>query len=262
MASTFVERNLAQVQVNIAPPVARLVLSHPPLNVIDIAMMKELAQALGEIEARSDVSVVVLSGAGNAFSAGVDVAAHTLDKVEAMLLNFHAVIRALVASKKVTVAAVHGHCLGGGAEMAMVCDVVYTTSSAQWGFPEIKLGCYPPVACTALAALVGQKRAAELILTGRTISGIEATEMGLSNRAVADEELTGAVDHLIEELVGLSPVALSITKKAVYTWDAMHFDKGLARAEKIYLEELKKTADVEEGIRAFMEKRAPKWVGK
>ena len=262
MASTFLERNLARVVVNIAPPLARLALNHPPLNVIDIAVMEELGQALGEIEARSDVSVVVLSGASKAFSAGVDVAAHTPDKVEGMLLKFHAVIRALVASRKVTVAAVHGHCLGGGAEMAMVCDVVYTAASAQWGFPEIKLGCYPPVACAALAALVGQKRAAELILTGRTISGIEAAEMGLSNRAVADGELTGAVDHLIEELVGLSPAALAITKKAVYAWDAMHFDKGLARAEKIYLEELVKTADAQEGIRAFMEKRVPKWMGK
>ena len=141
--------------------------------------------------------MVVLSGEGKAFSAGVDVAAHTPDKVEAMLLKFHAVIRALVASKKVTIAAVQGHCLGGGAEMAMVCDIVYTTASAEWGFPEIKLGCYPPVACTALAALVGQKRAAELILTGRTISGIEAAEMGLANRAVADEELAVAIDHLV-----------------------------------------------------------------
>jgi len=262
MASTFMERDLARVVVNIAPPVARLVLSHPPVNVIDIAMMEELAQALGEIEARSDLSVVVLSGAGKAFSAGVDVAAHTPDKVEGMLVKFHAVIRALVASRKVTVAAVHGHCLGGGAEIAMVCDVVYTTASAEWGFPEIKLGCYPPVACTALAALVGQKRAAELILTGRTISGIEAAEMGLANRAVTNEELTVAVDRLVEELVRLSPAALAITKKAVYTWDATHFDKGLARAEKIYLDELMKTADAQEGIRAFMEKRAPKWMGK
>jgi cyclohexa-1,5-dienecarbonyl-CoA hydratase len=262
MASTFVERNLARVVVNIAPPVARLALNHPPLNVIDIAMMEELAQALGEIEARSNVSVVVLSGAGKAFSAGVDVTAHTPDKVEGMLLKFHAVIRALVASRKVTVAAVHGNCLGGGAEMAMVCDVVYTTASAQWGFPEIKLGCYPPVACTSLAALAGQKRAAELILTGRIISGIEAAEIGLANRAVPDQEMGPAVDRTVQELVGLSAAALAVTKKAIYAWDAMHFDKGLARAETIYLEELVKTADVEEGIRAFMEKRAPKWMGK
>ena len=144
----------------------------------------------------------------------------------------------------------------------MVCDVAYTSASAQWGFPEIKLGCYPPVACTALAALVGQKRAAELILTGRTISGADAAEMGLANRAVVDEELAGAVDQTVEELLRLSPAALAVTKKAFYAWDAMHFDKGLARAEKIYLEELMKTADAQEGICAFMEKRSPKWTGR
>jgi cyclohexa-1,5-dienecarbonyl-CoA hydratase len=262
MVSTFMESDLVRLMVDIPPPVARIVLRHAPLNVIDIPMMEELAQVLGEIELRPDVTVVVLSGEGKAFSVGVDVAAHTPDKVEAMLFKFHAVIRALVASRKVTIAAVHGHCLGGGAELAMVCDMVYTTCSAQWGFPEIKLGCYPPVACTALAALVGQKRAAELILTGRTISGTEAVAMGLANRAVPDDELECTVDLTVRDLYKLSPAALAIAKKAVYAWDAMHFDKGLARAEKIYLEELIKTADAQEGIRAFMEKRAPKWAGK
>jgi len=262
MTSTSVESNLARLTLNIKPPLARLELNHPPLNVIDLAMMEELARVLADIEARSDVSVVVLSGEGVAFSAGVDVAAHTPDKVETMLLKFHAVIRALVGSKKVTIATVRGHCLGGGAEMAMVCDVVYTSASAQWGFPEIKLGCYPPVACAALAALVGQKRAAELILTGRTICGVDAAEMGLANRAVPDKELDSAVDQTAEELLKLSPAGLAVTKKALYAWDSMHFDKGLARAEKIYLEELMKTVDAQEGIRAFMEKRAPNWTGK
>ncbi|MGA8213617.1 MAG: enoyl-CoA hydratase/isomerase family protein [Candidatus Sulfotelmatobacter sp.] len=260
--TTAVESKLARLTVDINAPVARVVLRNPPLNVIDIAMMEELTQALGEIEARADVSVVVLRGEGRVFSAGVDVAAHVPEQVETMLLKFHAVIRGLVGSKKVTIAAVHGHCLGGGAELAMVCDVVYTATSAQWGFPEIKLGCYPPVACTALAALVGQKRAAELIVTGRTITGTEAAEMGLANRAVPDEELDSAVDQTVQELLKLSPTALAITKKAVYAWDAMHFDKGLARAEKIYLEELMKTTDAQEGIRAFTEKRVPKWTGK
>ncbi len=124
MASTFVESRLVRLRVEIRSSVARVVLNNPPLNVIDIPMMEELARTLAEIEARSDISVVVLSGEGKAFSVGVDVAAHTPDKVEAMLLKFHGVIRALVASRKVTVAAVHGHCLGGGAELAMVCDMV------------------------------------------------------------------------------------------------------------------------------------------
>jgi cyclohexa-1,5-dienecarbonyl-CoA hydratase len=262
MTATSASTSFARIGFELQPSVARIVLRHPPLNVIDVAMMEELAQALAEIEARSDVSVIVLSGARKGLSAGVDVAAHIPDKVEEMLIKFHAVVRALVASKKVTIAAVRGHCLGGGAELAMVCDMVYTTTSARWGFPEIKLGCYPPVACTALAALVGQKRASELILTGRTITGAAAAEMGLANRAVPDEELDSAVEQTVQELLSLSPAALAVTKKAIYAWDAMHFDKGLARAEKIYLEELMKTADAQEGIRAFMQKREPKWMGR
>jgi len=109
---------------------------------------------------------------------------------------------------------------------------------------------------------VGQKRASELILTGRTITGAAAAEMGLANRAVPDEELDSAVEQTVQELLSLSPAALAVTKKAIYAWDAMHFDKGLARAEKIYLEELMKTADAQEGIRAFMQKREPKWMGR
>jgi len=260
MTST-VELFQDRLGVDIAPPVARIVLHNPPLNVIDIPMMEALAQTLSGIEARADISVVVLSGDGKGFSAGVDVAAHTPDKVEGMLVKFHTVIRALVASKKVTIAAVQGHCLGGGAELAMVCDIAYTTESAKWGFPEIKLGCYPPVACTALAGLVGQKKAAELILTGRTISGKEAAEIGLANRAMPDQEFSVVLNETVQGLSKLSPAALAVTKKAMYTWDAMHFDKGLARAERVYLEELMKTTDAHEGIRAFMEKREPKWTG-
>jgi cyclohexa-1,5-dienecarbonyl-CoA hydratase len=260
--SFLTEAVISRITADIATPLVRIDLHNPPLNVIDIPMMEELAATLAEIEARPGVSVIVIRGEGKAFSAGVDVGAHAPDKVETMLTKFHTVIRALVASKKVTIAQVRGHCLGGGAELAVVCDLVFTTDSAQWGFPEIKLGCYPPVACTALAALVGQKRAADLILTGRVISGKEAAEMGLASCSVEDVQLQLAVEETIGRLNQLSPAALAVTKKATYAWNSMHFDKGLARAEKIYFEELMKTADADEGIRAFMEKRPARWTGK
>ena len=258
LTGTKVER----LSLEIRGHVARIALRNPPLNIIDIPMMDELASAFAEIEAQLEVSIIVIRGEGNCFSAGVDVAAHTPDKVVSMLEKFHRVIRSLIATKKVTIAAVQGHCLGGGAELAMVCDLVYTTEDAQWGFPEIQLGCFPPVAVTALSALIGQKRASDLILTGRTIRGVEAAAIGLANSAVIDTRLENAVDETIKRLSALSPAALVLANKAIYAWDSMHFDKGLARAEKIYLDELMKTEDANEGIRAFMEKRQPRWSGR
>ena len=249
----------SRLAVELQPPEARITLQNPPLNVIDIPMMRALQQSLAELETRPDVTTVVFEGSDRAFSAGVDVAAHTPDKVAEMLREFHAVIRALVSTRKITICAVKGACLGGGAEMALVCDMVYTARDAAWGFPEIKLGCYPPVAAVALPAVVGQKRAEELILTGRQITGDEAVAIGLANKSAVAEELNLLVDDTLGELRNLSPAALALAKKAVYAWDAIHFDKGLARAEKIYLEDLMRTPDAQEGINAFLEKREPNW---
>jgi cyclohexa-1,5-dienecarbonyl-CoA hydratase len=251
-----------RLSVEANSPVARITLNNPPLNVIDLPMMQELQQTLGEIESRADISTILLQGDARAFSAGVDVKAHLPEQIHEMLTSFHAVIRAIVTTRKVTIAAVRGACLGGGAELAAVCDMVYTARDASWGFPEIKLGCYPPVAAVALATLIGQKRAAELILTGRQFSGDEAAAMGLATRSVAAEELESVVECTLAELRKLSPVALAHAKKAIYAWDAIHFEKGLARAEKIYLDELISTADAREGIIAFLDKRPPKWTGK
>lgn len=251
-----------KIAVDFQPPVARLTLANGPLNIIDMAMMDELRAAMEQIETRSDVSILILAGSEKAFSAGVSVAEHTPDKVHSMLSQFHSVVRALLATRKVTIAAVRGSCLGGGAELALVCDMVYTASTAKWGFPEITLACFPPVAVVALAAVVGQKRAAELVLSGRIFSGEEAQAIGLANAALPEPELEARVDDAVARLARLSPAALRLTKKALYAWDAMHFDKGLARAEQIYLEELMKTEDAPEGILAFMEKRAPVWKGR
>jgi cyclohexa-1,5-dienecarbonyl-CoA hydratase len=251
-----------RLDVNLQAPVARIKLTNPPLNVIDLQMARELHQALIEIESQPNISVIVVEGDPRAFSAGVDIKAHLPEQIHEMLTSFHAVIRAIVASRKVTIAAVRGACLGGGAELAAVCEMAYTARDATWGFPEIKLGCYPTVAAVALPTLVGQKRASELILTGRQISGDEAVAIGLANRSVRAEELEKVIQETLAELRQLSPTALTHAKKALYAWDAIHFDKGLARAEKIYLDELVSTADAREGIIAFLDKRPPKWTGK
>lgn len=252
----------SRVQTKVASSVARIKLINPPLNVIDLRMARELHETLTDLEQRANVSSIVFEGDARAFSAGVDIKAHLPEQIHEMLTGFHAVIRAIVSSRKVTIAVVRGTCLGGGAELAAVCDMVYTARDATWGFPEIKLACYPPVAAVALPALIGQKRAAELILTGRQLSGDEAVAIGLANRSARAEELETVVQQTLDELHALSPTALAHAKKAIYAWDAIHFDKGLARAEKIYLEELASTADAREGIIAFLDKRPAKWTGK
>src|SRR5258708_34704404 len=211
---------------------------------------------------REEIPVVVMSGGKRGLSAGVDVAVHTPDLIQTMLQKFHGLILALTKFPKITIAEVNGICLGGGAELAMVCDMAYTTENAKWVFPEITLGCYPPVACTALAALVGQKRAANLVFTGRTFSGGEAAEWGLVNEAHPEGELQEVIQGTLDHLLKLSPAALAVAKKAFYAWDSIHLDKGLARAEKIYLEELMQTEDAQEGIAAWMEKRKAVWKGK
>ncbi len=254
--------DFSTIRLELEPPLAHVTLNRPPVNVIDLTMMDELLAALERIEALPEISTVIFAGSEKAFSAGVDVKAHVPERIHEMLSKFHSVIRAQSAAAKITIAAVRGSCLGGGAELALMCDLVYTAQEATWGFPEIRLACFPPVAAAALGQIVGQKRAAELIFTGRTFSGAEAAAMGLANAAVADAEVDSAVNEAGRRLAQLSPAALAMAKKAFYAWDAMHFDKGLARAEKTYLEELIQTEDAREGIQSFIEKRPAVWKGK
>ncbi|HET9182628.1 MAG TPA: enoyl-CoA hydratase/isomerase family protein [Candidatus Angelobacter sp.] len=250
-----------RIDVSIEGQLARITLTHPPLNVFDFQFMDEFAQALESIRQSREISALIIGGNERAFSAGVDVAVHTPELVPMMFQKFHGLIMAMVKFPKITIAEVRGVCLGGGAELAMTCDMCFTTPDAKWGFPEITLGCYPPVACTALAALVGQKRAADLIFTGRTFSGTEAAAWGLANDAVAESELEATIQSTLNHLFKLSPAALAHAKKAFYAWDSIHLDKGLARAEKIYVEELMQTEDAKEGIQAWLEKRKPEWKG-
>src|SRR5271169_3004042 len=249
-----------RIVVDMQPPVVRITLNNPPLNVIDMEMMGELLAALEQVESIAEISAIVFAGSERAFSVGVDIAAHAPDSMRNMLTAFHGVIRAVVATRKLTAASVHRHCLGGGAELALLCDIVYATPDSVWGFPEIKLACFPPVASVALTSIVGQKLAAEMVLTGRTITGQEALAAGLVNGLADDPEML--VAECLARVAQLSPAALALAKKALYAWDSMHFDKGLARSEQIYFDELMKTLDAKEGIQAHIERRRPQWQGK
>ncbi len=147
-------------------------------------------------------------------------------------------------------------------ELATFCDFVIATESAQFAQPEIKLGCFPPVAMVTLPHLIGMRSAAHLILTGDQIGAAEACRLGLVTRVVPDGELPVAVDKLLEKLRKLSPAVLKLTRKTFWRIHSADFVKQLEEVERVYLSELMKSHDAREGIAAFLEKRAPVWSGK
>lgn len=240
-----------------ADGVGRLTLKRPPLNVINIAMLHEMSEALDVAAKDASLRVLLLRAEGKLFSAGVDVADHTADKVGEMIPLFDRVCKALVDFPAPTLAAVHGHALGGGCEWVLCCDLAIAAETANLGQPEIKLATIAPVAALRLSALVGERRAAELLLTGETINAVEAARIGLINRAVPAAELDEAIDRLVGKLSALSAPALRLCKRALRMgasgWGS------LPAIERLYLDDLMATEDAHEGVASFMEKRAPIW---
>jgi cyclohexa-1,5-dienecarbonyl-CoA hydratase len=239
--------------------VGQLTLRRPPLNVINIAMLREMHGALEAAahEATLKVLVVRAETTLRVFSAGVDVADHTADKVGEMIPLFDRVCAALADFPAPTMAVVHGHALGGGCELALCCDLVIAAEGANFGQPEIKLATLAPIAALRLPELVGYRRAAEMLFLGDVVTSTEAARIGLINRAVPSAELETTVDQYIGKLRGLSGAALRLCKRAA----RMGADGSacLPALEKLYLDELMSTEDAREGVAAFLEKRAPVW---
>jgi cyclohexa-1,5-dienecarbonyl-CoA hydratase len=241
--------------------VARLTLNRPPLNVLDIAMMREISTALDGLDDDRSVKVLVLEAVegSKAFSAGVDVSEHTADMVEKMIEVFHRIFRLLDGLEVPTIAVAGGAALGGGCELALFCDMVIASEKASFGQPEIQVGVFPPVAAAALPDIIGPKKAMEMVLIGDRIPAAEAERLGLVNKVVPPEELKAAADELVGRLAKLSGAVLRLTKRAVRLGSAGGFAEGLAAVEEVYLGPLMSTEDAHEGLAAFMEKRSPVW---
>jgi cyclohexa-1,5-dienecarbonyl-CoA hydratase len=239
--------------------VARLVLARPPLNVLNIAMLKELCDAVDELAVRPGLRALVIAAEGRAFSAGVDVEDHVGEKVGPMIAAFHGLFRRLADFEPVLVAEVHAHALGGGCELAAFCDLVLASEEATFGQPEIQLGLFPPVTAAAFPYFVHGKKTLELMLTGERIDAREAQRIGLVNQIWPAEGFADEAASFVERLASRSGVALRLAKKAYYAGVDVDFREALDRAERIYLRELMASHDALEGIEAFRGKREPNW---
>lgn len=237
-----------------------LTLDRPPLNILDLDTLGRLEEALAGLAEGGPPQVLLVRGAGGrAFCAGVAVEDHTPDKIATMLRRFHGALGHLRELPSVVVAVVQGHCLGGGMELAAACDMVVAADGARFGQPEIKLGCYPPYAAALYPALLGSKRTFDLLATGRPIPAGDAEAIGFVNRLAPDSLLESAVAGLLEELLAMSGAVLPLVKKAIRAGEGDAFERALEEAERIYLEELARTEDMEEGLSAFLHKRPPQW---
>lgn len=252
------------IRFNVEDRVARLALARLPLNILNIAMMHEITLALEECVVQQELVAIVFEAApeAHAFSAGVAVEEHVGATIFQMLESFHAIFRTLEQLAKPTIAVVDGAALGGGCELVAACDIVIASDRARFGQPEIKLGVFPPVACVLLPLAIGDKRARELILTGELIDAAAAAQLGLVNHLVHSQQLQQKTQEILTKLRELSGASLEAARRALDLGRGRSLDAALTEVENMYLHELMKTDDANEGIRAFMEKRKPIWRGR
>lgn len=203
--------------------------------------------------------MVIRAAGDRAFCAGADVADHLPETAPRMLEAFHAVARLLWTMEPVSVAAVKGPALGGGMELALCCDLVVASERAEFGQPEIRVGCFPPIAAALLPERVGPHRAADLVLTGRRIDALEAERFGIVSRVAAPDRFDAVLRETVEALRGASGPVLARAIRALRGTRAASWSDALSAAEKIYIEELLPLPDAREGVEAFLQKREPRW---
>jgi methylglutaconyl-CoA hydratase len=247
--------------------IATLTLTRPEKrNAISFQLLNELMAAFDEVE-NSDAQVLILTGAGKAFSAGLD-----LDELKSLLGKTHEenvedsarmarIFRRLYDFPKPTIAAVNGAAIAGGTGLATMCDFTLAVPEAKFGYTEVKIGFVPAIVSSILVWQVGHKIARDLLISGRLFDAVEAHRYGLVNEVVAPERLMDRARELAAQLLENSPPSVRATKKLINSFIAAQLDEQIAEAVEDNAR-IRTTADFREGITAFLEKRKPRWTGK
>ena len=248
------------IDSSVSGGIGRLILDNPPVNVLTIPVMEAAVEAFRSLEADPSVKVIVVQATGDrAFSAGVDVADHTPENMRHMLDIFDELCMGLHRSPKPTVALVKRMALGGGAELVACCDMAVASEEATFGQPEIKVGVFPILGVALFPDMLGPKAASELLLSGDTYSAADALRMGLVSRVIPEADFEEKSERFLSKLAKNSGLVMSLTKKAILAGLGKPATESLELADAIYVDELMVTEDANEGLKAFIERRAPEW---
>jgi cyclohexa-1,5-dienecarbonyl-CoA hydratase len=240
-------------------PVVWLTLDRPEHNLLNERMLAELAAGINSLGERSEIKLIVLDSAAKAFCGGIELGEYTQRRVFQLLDAFHGAFSAMLDTSKPLLVVVNGPAFGGGAELAALGDLVIATPKARFAQPEIKLGVFPPLAAAVLPYIVGPKLALELVLTGETMSAERARDLGLVNWVVSPDELQEKVNEIITKVTAQSGPVLTMAKKAILGSLGLPLRDGVRNSMKVFLNELADLEDSQEGLRALVEKRPPKW---
>jgi cyclohexa-1,5-dienecarbonyl-CoA hydratase len=247
------------IQHRVEAGVARMTLNRPEHNLLNESMLRELADGITFVAERDDVKLIVLDSSCKVFCGGIDIGEYTSERVFQMLDAFHSVFAGILETAKPVMTVVNGPAIGGGAELAAFGDLVVATPKARFAQPEITIGVFPPLASTILPFLVGPKVALELVLLGEPVTAERALELGLINRLVPENKLDATVNDLIARITSQSGPVLTMAKKAILGGMGLSLRDGLKNSMNIFLNELYRLEDSQEGLRALVEKRKPNW---
>ena len=236
----------------------RLRLAAPKANVIDGAMIAALSEALDAHLGQAGLRALLLDADGPNFSFGASVEEHLPERCAEMLKGFHALILKLLAAPLPVLVALRGHCLGGGLEVACAGTRLFAAPDVRLGQPEINLGVFAPAASCLLPLRIGQVKAEDLLLSGRTVDAVEARAMGLVD-VVAEDPEAAALDYFERHLAQKSASSLRLAVRAVRKGVIGEIKRKLAAVEELYLSQLMATRDASEGLQAFLEKRPARW---
>lgn len=242
--------------------VARITLNHPPYNVLTVPMMAELAEAIESLNGRADIKCILLDSSQRTFSAGISLEDSKPDRVFQTLDAFNRVFQAIGEISKPLIVVVNGPAIGAGSELVAFGDIVIASPNARFAQPEVKMGVFPPFAAVMLPQLIGPKKTYELILTGHALTAEEALALGFVNRVIPESELKNAVTEILARIGEFSGPVLEMTKAVISRSMGLPLAEAMRKSQDIYLNQLMALEDVQEGLRAVLEKRKPVWKNK